>query len=372
MKREEVEFQNMFWNELVKSQEIIYIEKLGFGSPLRSHARILGVKLLRRYFFTLFQKRFPKLELYKSNIDKLDLLYSWLSDDYSKNILPRVLARKILGYRFLPPLIDLEAEDEKFKTAENIALEKDVSNFSGNTNFPIHLFDLKVINYNITAYMNPMNVVWTFLSEQYQYNHSHIVIGPTHGDICIDAGGCWGDTALYFAEKGADQVFSFEFMEDNLAVFQKNLEENPKLSKKITIEKKAVWKSDNTVLFAVNKGPGSNIANVSTSQHQPEQHQPEVHSITIDSYVKEKGLNHIDFIKMDIEGSEKNALLGAKETIKKFGPKLAITVYHKPEDLLEIPHLIMEIRPDYQLYLDHFTKSNAETVLFAVISSDNI
>ena len=55
---------------------------------------------------------------------------------------------------------------------------------------------------------------------------------------------------------------------------------------------------------------------------------------------------------MDIEGSEINALKGGKITINKYKPKLAISAYHKWDDLLKIPLLIHSIRPDYKFYLD--------------------
>ncbi len=72
------------------------------------------------------------------------------------------------------------------------------------------------------------------------------------------------------------------------------------------------------------------------------------------------------FIKMDIEGSELAALQGAKETIQKYRPKLAISLYHKPEDMLEIPNYILNIVPDYKLYLRHYATNLWETVLYAI------
>jgi len=94
-------------------------------------------------------------------------------------------------------------------------------------------------------------------------------------------------------------------------------------------------------------------------------------TVTIDSFVEQQKLLYIDFIKMDIEGAELNALIGAQETIKRFGPKLAVTVYHKQEDLCTIPHFLKMLRPDYELYLDHFTPTMEETVLFARQKSVN-
>lgn len=74
----------------------------------------------------------------------------------------------------------------------------------------------------------------------------------------------------------------------------------------------------------------------------------------------------VTFIKMDIEGAELDALKGASETIRRDHPKLAICVYHKPEDIIEIPQYILELNPEYKLYLRHYSDNAGETVLYAV------
>jgi FkbM family methyltransferase len=71
------------------------------------------------------------------------------------------------------------------------------------------------------------------------------------------------------------------------------------------------------------------------------------------------------FIKMDIEGAEIDALYGAKETIIRNKPKLAICIYHKPEHLYQIPLLIHEWVPEYKLYIRHHSHYDSETVLYA-------
>lgn len=69
---------------------------------------------------------------------------------------------------------------------------------------------------------------------------------------------------------------------------------------------------------------------------------------------------------MDIEGAEINALKGAEKTIKGYKPKLAICVYHKKEDIWEIPKLILSYVPEYKLYLRHYSPFKDETVLYCV------
>lgn len=73
------------------------------------------------------------------------------------------------------------------------------------------------------------------------------------------------------------------------------------------------------------------------------------------------------FIKMDIEGSERFALKGAKNTIRNNKPRLAISAYHKPEDIYEILLDIQELCPEYHFYLRHHSYAINETVLYAMV-----
>ena len=74
----------------------------------------------------------------------------------------------------------------------------------------------------------------------------------------------------------------------------------------------------------------------------------------------------VTYIKMDIEGAESMAIEGARNTILKNHPRLAICVYHKDADFWEIPEQIFLIRKDYDVYLRHYTEGVAETVMFFI------
>lgn len=76
-------------------------------------------------------------------------------------------------------------------------------------------------------------------------------------------------------------------------------------------------------------------------------------------------LARVDFIKMDIEGSEAAALQGAAQTLARHRPRLAISAYHMPADLWELPALIRELNPGYRFFLDHHTNFAEETVPYA-------
>ena len=78
------------------------------------------------------------------------------------------------------------------------------------------------------------------------------------------------------------------------------------------------------------------------------------HVIDLDTYVIEKGLPRLDFIKMDIEGAEMAALKGASLSITKWKPKMAISTYHRIDDMWTIPAYIKSLRSDYEFSFRHY------------------
>lgn len=88
--------------------------------------------------------------------------------------------------------------------------------------------------------------------------------------------------------------------------------------------------------------------------------------IEVDSIDNILGNEKATFIKMDIEGSELEALKGAREQITRYTPRLAICVYHRKEDLYEIPRLIMDYNPGYRFYLRIHQSMPTELTLFCM------
>jgi FkbM family methyltransferase len=72
------------------------------------------------------------------------------------------------------------------------------------------------------------------------------------------------------------------------------------------------------------------------------------------------------YIKFDVEGAEHDALLGASGTIRANMPVLAVCLYHKPEDLWDLPLLMRSLGPDYRMYLRRYSDERWETVCYAV------
>jgi FkbM family methyltransferase len=74
----------------------------------------------------------------------------------------------------------------------------------------------------------------------------------------------------------------------------------------------------------------------------------------------------VSYIKMNIEGAEIDALDGARKTIARWTPKLAVSVYHRASDLWRIPQIVCQLNPRYDLYLRQHDGGVIETVLYAI------
>jgi len=207
--------------------------------------------------------------------------------------------------------------------------------------------------------------VWAFVFKQYYFDRSGIVIRPEPNDHVIDAGAFLGDTALAFATSvgAGGRVYVFDVIENHLKVIRHNVAQNPTLTDRIKLlpfglgdvcHAGTPFSSENLL------APGFSLNSLNAEQ------QAQIPVKTIDSLVKAGQIERVDFIKMDIEGYELRALKGADETIRRFKPKLAISVYHKPEDLAEIPLYIRSLGLGYRMYVDHYTIHSEETVLYAV------
>lgn len=196
----------------------------------------------------------------------------------------------------------------------------------------------------------------TFVLEGYNYNN---ICKAEAGDIVFDCGAFTGNTAVYFASKcaGGGHVYAFEAMPSTY----QQLVENVTLPN-VTKEQYAISDQKKTLRFTAAANPASRVAASGATIKVP--------ATSIDAYVEEHQIPKVDFIKMDIEGSEMDALQGAQETCRKFHPKLAICIYHKDSDWIDIPRRILSIRPDYTLYIQHSSDLFAETVVFAMPSKE--
>lgn len=203
------------------------------------------------------------------------------------------------------------------------------------------------------------NCGWLF-TDQYFYTSDEINIEVEPGDVVIDAGSCMGEGTIQFALCAGKHGSVYAF--DPLAVHHEILAYNAaQNSLQNHIETVPFGLFDRNVC-AENSGLSQTVqADFSLGKNDSV-----IPTVTLDSFVRERGLQKIDFIKMDIEGAELAALKGCMETIKRFKPKLAISLYHKWEDYVVIPAYLQKICPEYTFYLGHHTIHASETVLYAI------
>lgn len=176
-------------------------------------------------------------------------------------------------------------------------------------------------------------------------------------EFFIDAGCYDGLTTKEFLRwcKNKGYAYCFEPDNRNVETVLRILSEDVG---RYELIKKALW-SKTTTLSMDAKG------NFATSVTLPKEDDllPRVEAIALDDLFENK---EVTFIKMDIEGAEEAALRGAQKIITEQIPKLAISIYHKTEDIVTIPQLILEYNPDYTLYLRHYSFSDYDTVLYAI------
>lgn len=87
---------------------------------------------------------------------------------------------------------------------------------------------------------------------------------------------------------------------------------------------------------------------------------------TLDSLVAERGLERLDYLKMDVEGAERAILEGGLTAIRRFRPKLAVATYHEPEHFWEYPEFLLNHLDGYRYYLRQYGYGRFETLLYAV------
>lgn len=175
------------------------------------------------------------------------------------------------------------------------------------------------------------------------------------GGVFIDGGSLDLENSIQFLSlfPDAKKAYAFEPNRENYKYCLKRLE-NTECSQKIEIVNKGLFDSEGEIHFKNDKGCSSIT----------EDGDETIQTISIDCFMK--GKEKVSLIKMDIEGAELAALEGAREVIKRDRPDLAICVYHKNSDILDILQQILDINPDYRLFLRHYSESGGETVVYAV------
>jgi FkbM family methyltransferase len=167
----------------------------------------------------------------------------------------------------------------------------------------------------------------------------------------IDGGGFDGGTTRQFAHLWPyyNKVYYFEPNADSFIKSSQNMEGLAH----IDLFQKGLWHREEKLFFDNSLGSASKLSNEGGSF---------IETVALDDVVN----GHVDFIKLDIEGAEINALKGARQIIIRDKPALAVCVYHKQTDFVKIPELVLGYNPAYRIYLRHYTQGVFETVMYFV------
>jgi FkbM family methyltransferase len=172
--------------------------------------------------------------------------------------------------------------------------------------------------------------------------YDHPSVHVSSGDVVIDCGAHIGGFTRIAILAGAKLVVAIEPEKANIAAFRRNFSDALKDGKVILVEK-GVWDSTTTLPLHL-----STVGDSHSISFQQNTGKDEVIQLTtIDDLARTLKLSRVDFIKFDIEGAERNALLGAKQTCKQWRPRMAVSAYHKKTDPTDICSVVWSYQPGY-------------------------
>ena len=332
---------------------------------IREHARDLVERVAARAGFsrTHFDSGEGAARLARiiSLSDGLQETYDSLADEQSRRALVDLLKLRVLGPYHAPLAVAPGAYRAKQAYADS-ALREEAATFEVSDPWfsPLSLYHVPVQGgSSVRLHSHSVDIVSVYLLNQYRYASDETRVAVEPGDVVLDIGGCWGDTALYFADLvgPAGKVYTFEFDPENLAIMRANLALNPALASRIEIVERALWdRSGETVRFA-QLGRMTSVSENGSGL--------ETETITVDDFVDQAGIESLGFVKMDVEGAEPNVLRGARGALEAHAPRLAVAAYHKDDDLVCLHRQIAASRDDYRFFLGTFSPVEEETVLFA-------
>lgn len=210
------------------------------------------------------------------------------------------------------------------------------------------------------------------------YERRRVTVRPD--DVVFDVGAHLGTFTRVALNRGARVVVSFEPQPVNAACFARTFA--PEIAAgRVRLVEAAVWHTAGSLTF--DTGGSSQTGHVSTQDSRGSQgsqgsggsnlsvgseasggsttqRSVSVRTVTLDQIIKELKLDRVDFIKMDIEGAERHALAGATRLLARHKPRLAICVYHEPDDRDVVPRAVRAANPAYR----SFTRGGFQTYFY--------
>jgi FkbM family methyltransferase len=212
------------------------------------------------------------------------------------------------------------------------------------------IFD-KVMMFRLTY--DTSHLIGAYDSPDIEYFDSEIVKFENDENVFVDCGGYNGDTVQKFidATRGEyKKIYYFEPLHELCEDAKKNL----KNYRDIEFVECGVYSENKILRF---ESTGDLLAGAVSDDGNIE-----IKVVALDDYVKEP----VTFIKLDVEGSEEEAIIGAKNHIKTTSPILTIASYHRAHDLWRLPEVLKSINPNYKFFLRHYSQSIIDTIIYAI------
>jgi FkbM family methyltransferase len=187
----------------------------------------------------------------------------------------------------------------------------------------------------------------------------------TGGEYFVDAGAYVGDVVEKFIwahNGGFNHIYAFEPCQQQFEALQNRksrlIDEWALKDEKISLINAGLGEIDSYAIININDDHllGANLTVVDNKKSESM-----IEVKNLDNFIGDKT---VTFIKADIEGMEMAMLKGAENTIKKNKPKMALSVYHKPDDLLEISNFVLNIDSNYKIALRHHSPLLMDTTLY--------
>jgi FkbM family methyltransferase len=211
----------------------------------------------------------------------------------------------------------------------------------------VEIFD-GIVNFRLTADLTAMAETRYDMVNQYFEDFLSLA---RDGESFVDVGCYDGATSIEFARRcpGFRHITAFEPAAENFGLVTANL--TPLGDDRLTLHNCGLSDAPGTLSFDAGHGSSNRVsAQGSTTVRVQRLDDVAIHSAT--------------FLKMDIEGAEIAALSAGIDTIRRFRPRLAISVYHRAADFWQIPELIDKAGVPYELRMRHYTEGIDETVMF--------
>lgn len=166
------------------------------------------------------------------------------------------------------------------------------------------------------------------------------------GDVVMDLGANVGMFSRRALDAGASRVIAVEPSPLNVESLRRTFAEEIEDGRFILVPK-AVWNEPGRMMLKVYDLSVLDSLVMEERPEAPVRSEVPVELVTIDALAEELGLERLDFVKMDIEGAERQAIEGAVETLRRFRPRMAIATENLLDDIEAVPAAVLAAVPGY-------------------------